>query len=404
MQPQVFTPEFHLHTLRPFLSATAQLHHKVNIKQIVISLIDRLAAYAAREAESEDPEVIMKQEGAAAKRLAEKVRSQKAKVGQNEDSQVSPGTPWSELSNTWAAHTSPIAATIFEHTEPEKLSESESTFSECKGKEKEGPTHKLRGIPENVQLFEVFWTQVVQLMKVCFLLGPTLFGFSNRHKARPDLSIQDVTALLVSLTNLSVSCYPDRLEYVDQILGFAADKIREYSEEWADSFYFPVTTQPVSSPDLHTQQTAANLSALLVAPINSYQSVLTVLAIPNYVPLLTQQLFSTRRSIAHSIISSVLKNETIIETPEDADGTLELLHVLIKNQSDLSPDQITPNGQQLHPREIRKQGPYFVGREEVAEEQGWIARMVHLFRADSLDVQYEVCWLSSMSLLHVLII
>lgn len=231
MQPQVFTPEFHLHTLRPFLSATAQLHHKVNIKQIVISLIDRLAAYAAREAESEDPEVIMKQEGAAAKRLAEKVKSQKAKVGQNEDSQVSPGTPWSELSNTWAAHTSPIAATIVEHTEPEKLSESESTFSEYRGKEKEGATHKLRGIPENVQLFEVFWTQVVQLMKVCFLLGPTLFGFSNRHKARPDLSIQDVTALLVSLTNLSVSCYPDRLEYVDQILGFAADKIREYSEE-----------------------------------------------------------------------------------------------------------------------------------------------------------------------------
>jgi len=79
------------------------------------------------------------------------------------------------------------------------------------------------------------------------------------------------------------------------------------------------------SPDLHSQQTATNLSALLIAPINSYQSVLTLLAIPNYVPLLTQQLYPTRRSIAHAIISSVLKNETIIETPEDADGTLELL-------------------------------------------------------------------------------
>ena len=45
---QVFTDEFHLHTLGPFLSATAQLHPKVNIKNIVISLIDRLAAYAAR--------------------------------------------------------------------------------------------------------------------------------------------------------------------------------------------------------------------------------------------------------------------------------------------------------------------------------------------------------------------
>ena len=132
------------------------------------------------------------------------------------------------------------------------------------------------------------------------------------------------------------------------------------------------------SPDLHSQQTAANLSALLIAPINSYQSVLTLLAIPNYVPLLTQQLYPTRRSIAHAIISSVLKNETIIETPEDADGTLELLHVLIKDQSDSSAHQTTLNGQQLHLREIRRQGPYFVEREEIAEEQCWIARMVHL--------------------------
>lgn len=39
---------------------------------------------------------------------------------------------------------------------------------------------------------------------------------------------------------------------------------------------------------------------------------------------------------------------------------------------------------------IRKQGPHFVEREEMAEEQGWVARMVHLFRAESLDVQFEV--------------
>ena len=71
--------------------------------------------------------------------------------------------------------------------------------------------------------------------------------------------------------------------------------------------------------------------------MNSYQSVLTPLAIPNYVPLLTKQLFSMRRSIAHSIVSSVLKNETIIESPEDVDGVLELCHVLIKNKTDSAP-------------------------------------------------------------------
>ena len=44
-----------------------------------------------------------------------------------------------------------------------------------------------------------------------------------------------MTALLVSLTNLSLSCYPDRLEYVDQILAFAAAKIEELRDKYAIS-------------------------------------------------------------------------------------------------------------------------------------------------------------------------
>ncbi|EAU93279.2 vacuolar protein sorting-associated protein 35 [Coprinopsis cinerea okayama7 len=363
---QVFSDEFHLHTLGPFLSATAQLHPKVNIKQIVIALIDRLALYASREAENEDPEETKRQEEAAAKRLAEKVKLQKAKAREQRWATSPPTSPTTAPeANAWASEvaspTSPRTTESFEEageSEKEKVNEEPATPStEPKGKEKEGsPTRKFRGIPENVPLFEVFWKQVVDLIK-----------------ARPDLSIQDITALLVSLTNLSVSCYPDRLEYVDQILGFAADKIKEFKD----------------SPDLHAQQTTANLAALLVSPINSYQSVLTLLAIPNYGPLLSRQLFSTRRSIAHSLVSSVLKNETIVETPEDVDGVLDLCHVLIKDQSDVNTNLPPPNGQPGS-REIRRQGPFFLEREEMAEEQGWVARMVHLFRAESLDVQFEL--------------
>ncbi|KAL0950492.1 hypothetical protein HGRIS_007303 [Hohenbuehelia grisea] len=367
---QVFTDEFHLYSLGPFLSATAQLHPKVNIKQIVIALIDRLAAYAAREAESEDPEETKRQEEAAAKRLAEKVKQQKASRARDSTAVSTPtaedGPPEADAWGAAPAPTSPVVESPVMESKAEKPPLANGTTEESaeekseKGKEKDKEvpaTQKFRGIPENVQLFEVFWKQVVELIK-----------------ARPDLSIQDITALLVSLTNLSVSCYPDRLEYVDQVLGFAAEKIKEFTE----------------SPDLHTQQTTANLAALLVAPINSYQSVLTLLAIPHYAPLLSQQLFFTRRSIAHSIISSVLKNETIIETPEDVDGVLELCHVLIKDQSDTSQNNTQNPAPQLTIKEIRRQGPYTVEREEMAEEQGWVARMVHLFRAESLDVQFEL--------------
>ncbi|KAA1468313.1 vacuolar protein sorting-associated protein 35 [Dentipellis sp. KUC8613] len=353
---QVFTDDFHLHTLGQFLSATAQLQPKVNIKQIVIALIDRLAAYAAREAENEDPEETKRQEEAAARRLAERVKIQRARAREN-GGFTSPTNEFRTEGDAWSSPTSPTGpkspATngvngTHEETTGEKVD---------KGKEKEGTAtvRKFRGVPENVKLFEVFWEQVVQLIK-----------------ARPDLSIQDVTALLVSLTNLSLSCYPDRLEYVDQVLGFARDKIKEFAD----------------SPDLHTQQTTANLASLLVAPINSYQSVLTLLALTHYVPLLNLQTFATRRTLAHSIVSSVLKNETIIEAPEDVDGILELCHVLIKDQPDAGVGMGStgpPTG-----RDPRRHGPYNLEKEDVAEEQGWVARMVHLFRSESLATQFEL--------------
>lgn len=167
------------------------------------------------------------------------------------------------------------------------------------------------------------------------------------------------------MTNLSLSCYPDRLEYVDQVLGFARHKISEYKD----------------SADLHSQPTTANLGALLLAPINSYTSVLTLLALPNYVPLLNAQPYPTRRTLAHSIVSSVLKNETVIEAPEDVDGILELCGVLIREQADAGVPPPLSGG--------RKE-PYGAERADVAEEQGWIARMVHLFRSDNLGTQFEL--------------
>lgn len=104
----------------------------------------------------------------------------------------------------------------------------------------------------------------------------------------------------------------------------------------------------------------------------------------------------------------MLKNETIIESPEDVDGVLELCHVLIKDQTDnASASRMasaggpgvngqTPGVNSVNVN-IRKQGPHFVEREETAEEQGWVARMVHLFRAESLDVQFEVCFFLAIS-------
>lgn len=45
---QVFPDEFHLQTLNAFLQSCAELQEAVNVKNIIIALIDRLAMYAHR--------------------------------------------------------------------------------------------------------------------------------------------------------------------------------------------------------------------------------------------------------------------------------------------------------------------------------------------------------------------
>lgn len=495
---QVFPDDFHLRTLGPFLSACAQLHPKVNIKQIVISLIDRLAAYAAREAENDSPEEVRRQEEEASKRLADKTKNMRL-TGQSKG----PSSVWDEVaaedgvttqngpdldnppppvepSGFTVDRTDAAAPNVATHNStaeaaftgmPEGMEDNawgESAWNEgsrdadaAKDDDEEGtdkaeggremtsnaipskpanssnesqaPTSstqdavkepdttpgsnegtktdnaeptptpaqaqtvstpqrltkatpkKYRGIPEDVKLFEVFWAQVVQLIR-----------------ARPDLSIQDITALLVSLINLSLSCYPDQLEYVDQVLAFAREKVNEFQQ----------------SPDLHSPTTAAHLSALLVSPINSYLTVLTLLALPNYTALLAVQPYGTRRNIANAVVMSVLKNETIMSTPEDVDGVLELCNTLIKDQKDVisqhhqqfvggpgssypSQDPRYMQGGQLPPGAYGQGGhrpPHLMNRhqqqmydyEEMAEEQGWIARAVHLFRSDDLETQFSL--------------
>ena len=86
---QVFPDEFHLHTLDQFLSATARLNPHVNIKAIVVGLMDRLSAYAQRESEVEEPEQRKKNEEESIAKLLEQLRIAKEKKA---DEQATPSS------------------------------------------------------------------------------------------------------------------------------------------------------------------------------------------------------------------------------------------------------------------------------------------------------------------------
>jgi vacuolar protein sorting-associated protein 35 len=93
--------------------------------------------------------------------------------------------------------------------------------------------------------------------------------------------------------------------------------------------------------------------------------------------------------VAHAVVSSILKNETVIDTPEDVNGVLDLCSVLIRDQKDAT--IASPFSGLMSGRSGRSGGlTPMMDPEEFAEEQGWLARIIHLFKTDDPDNQFMV--------------
>ncbi|KAJ5916510.1 hypothetical protein N7504_000525 [Penicillium tannophilum] len=323
---KVFPDEFHLHTLDLLLSAIARLNPYVDLKKIVIGLMDRLSTYAAKEGETEsterDPEARKQSEEEAVTRLLEKLELDK-ETKKQEPSEVSKGKAPQENGTEEPSNSEEPAK------EPEPANEEDTKPS----------------LPAEVKLYDIFYDQVVNLIKT---------------RALP---IQDVMALLVSLVNLALNIYPDRLEYVDQVLDFAAQKTAEYTDH----------------ADLHSAPTQQQILQLLNAPVRYYVSIFTALALPHYLPLLTSQSYPTRRSVAGEIVKSLLKNKIVISSPENLDRVLQTARVLIKEGIQQTVGYPGVQNQ-------RRGGE----TDETVEEQGWLARLVHLIQGPDNDTQLKL--------------
>lgn len=178
---QVFPDEFHLNTLDQLLSAIARLNPHVNIKAIVIGLMDRLSSYAARESESEPSEDRQRTEEEAITRLTEKLQLAK-------DTQIEavPTEHEGKQANGEQPHAENSDETIDSSLGGPKNKDPKSSPDAVDGESERSTFSKNRGIPDNVKLYEIFYEQVTNLV--------------NAQR----LHIQDTIALLVSLTNLAL--------------------------------------------------------------------------------------------------------------------------------------------------------------------------------------------------------
>ncbi|KAG7120870.1 Vacuolar protein sorting-associated protein 35 like [Verticillium longisporum] len=357
---QVFPDEFHLHTLDQFLGAVSRLNPHVNVKAIVIGLMDRLSDYAEREGPAEGDDDKAKVEEEALAKLLEKVKLQSeapdsaAPADADADTSKPSDTNGNEASGADDANGEADASRASDAADDEttpSVAETDTTAvngSETAAESAEAPdatkTPTEKGIPDNVQLYEVFFSQVKNLVEA-------------QH-----LPIPDTIALLHSLTNLALNIYPERLDFVNQILEYALGKVRDNA----------------NNADLHSPPAQQSLLALLQAPINRYVSIFTALSLPTYVPLFQAQSYQTRRAVAGEVARNLLRNQTRISTSSQLDNVLEILKVLIKEGS--QPPSNYPGVQQRRAMET----------DETLEEQGWLARLVHLINAESNDTQFKL--------------
>jgi vacuolar protein sorting-associated protein 35 len=165
-----------------------------------------------------------------------------------------------------------------------------------------------------------------------------------------------------SALTVSRNIYPEKLEYLDQILAYAREKGAEYMD----------------SADLHSAATQANMLNLLLSPIRTYFSLFTALSLPNYLPLYSSQTYATRRAVAGEVAKNILRNRITIATTQHLEGIMSLLKVIIKEGIQ------QPAG---YPGLNRQRGGE---SDETVEEQGWLARIVHFIQGPDNETQLKL--------------
>jgi len=171
--------------------------------------------------------------------------------------------------------------------------------------------------------------------------------------AKKDMPLEHVLALQVSLQNLALRCYPDKLEYVDQVLKFATERIAAVRNSSSDPLPRPVLDQAMK---------------LLNIPLETFKNILLVLQLTNYPALIDLLDYDNRRRIAISIIKSCLDYATVIPDVESCQKLLALLKPLLSDAPD------------------KKE----VDDEDFADEQNLVAQLIHLLRSNDIEQMFGI--------------
>ncbi|KAL7192929.1 hypothetical protein ACSBR2_024691 [Camellia fascicularis] len=170
-------------------------------------------------------------------------------------------------------------------------------------------------------------------------------------EAQVDMPIAGAVTLYSSLLTFTLHVHPDRLDYVDQILGACVKKLSGKGK-------------------LDDSKATKQIVALLSAPLEKYNDIETVLKLSNYPCAMEHLDDGTNKVMAGVIIESIMKNRTRISTADKVEALFELIKGLIK---DLDVD--------LHDE---------VDEEDFKEEQNSVARLIQMLYNDDPEEMLKI--------------
>ncbi|MFQ6633002.1 hypothetical protein Gotur_011859, partial [Gossypium turneri] len=169
-------------------------------------------------------------------------------------------------------------------------------------------------------------------------------------EAQPDMPILGVITLYSSLLTFTLHVHPDRLDYADQVLGACVKKLS-------------------GKEKLEDKKATKQIVALLSAPLDKYNDIVTALKLSNYPRVMEYLDSETNKVMATVIIQSIMKNKTRISTADRVEALFELIKGLIKDLDDAFHDE--------------------VDEDDFKEEQNSVARLIQLLHSDDPEEMFK---------------
>ncbi|XVF15950.1 hypothetical protein REPUB_Repub09cG0200000 [Reevesia pubescens] len=169
-------------------------------------------------------------------------------------------------------------------------------------------------------------------------------------EAQPDMPILGVITLYSSLLTFTLHVHPDRLDYADQVLGACVKKLSGKGK-------------------LEDNKATKQIVALLSAPLEKYNDIVTALKLANYPRVMEYLDSETNKIMATVIIQSIMKNKTRISTADRVEALFELIKGLIKDM-DGADDE--------------------VDEDDFKEEQNSVARLIQMLCNDDPEEMFKI--------------